>query len=121
MRCYPRLLNTSDKDHVTNEDVRKKILATIGKYDELDLGQETEIEGVRPISRSTGSTKTILHGTMQGKRRKCRQKKRCEDDSKEWKGMDFASSTRAAEDRTRWKGMVITSSVMHQQPLKVME
>ena len=29
------------KDHVTNEDKRRKIQAVIGKYDEL-LGQETE-------------------------------------------------------------------------------
>ena len=35
---------------------------------------------------------------MQRKRRKVRQKKRWEDIMKEWTGMDFASSARAAED-----------------------
>ena len=30
MRCYRRLLNISYKDHVTNEDVRRKIQAAIG-------------------------------------------------------------------------------------------
>ena len=35
MRCYRRLLNISYKDHVTNEDVRRKIQAAIGMYDEL--------------------------------------------------------------------------------------
>ena len=34
---------------------------------------------------------------MQGKTRKGRQKKRWEDNIKEWTGMDFASSTRAAK------------------------
>ena len=34
--------------------------------------------------------------------KKNRQKKRLEDNIKEWTGMDFASSTRAAENRTRW-------------------
>ena len=34
--------------------------------------------------------------------------------------MDFASSTRAAEDRTRWKGIVVKSSVVPQQPHKIM-
>ena len=29
------LLNTSYKDHVTNEDVRRKIQVAIGQYDEL--------------------------------------------------------------------------------------
>ena len=35
MRCYRRLLNISYKDHVTNEEVRRKIQAAIGECDEL--------------------------------------------------------------------------------------
>ena len=41
-------------------------------------------------------------------------KKKWEDSTKEWTGMDFASSTRAAEDRTRWKGVVAKSSMVPQ-------
>ena len=41
-----------------------------------------------------------------------RQKKKCEDNIKNWTGMDFASSTRAAENRTRWKEIVAISSVV---------
>ena len=35
MRCCRRLLNIWYKDHVTNEEVRRKIQAAIGEYDEL--------------------------------------------------------------------------------------
>ena len=35
MRCYRRLLNISYKDHVTNEEVCRKIKAAIGDFDEL--------------------------------------------------------------------------------------
>ena len=35
IRCNQRLLNISYKDHVTNEEVRRKIQASIGEYDEL--------------------------------------------------------------------------------------
>ena len=35
IRCYRRLLNSSYKDHVTNEEVCGKIQAAIGEYDEL--------------------------------------------------------------------------------------
>ena len=35
IRCYRRLLNSSCKDHVTNQDVRRKIQAALRKYDEL--------------------------------------------------------------------------------------
>ena len=46
---------------------------------------------------------------MKGKRRG-RQKKKWEDNIKEWTGMDFASSIRAAENRTIWKEIVVYSS-----------
>ena len=35
MRCYRRLLNNLYKDHITNEEVRRKIKTATGKYDEL--------------------------------------------------------------------------------------
>ena len=49
---------------------------------------------------------------MQGKRNKGRQKKRGEDNIKEWAEVGFASSTRAAEAMTRWKGTVVKSFVV---------
>ena len=35
IRCYRRVLNISYKDHVTNEEVRRKIQAATREYDEL--------------------------------------------------------------------------------------
>ena len=61
--------------------------------------------------RSSGLAKTILRGTVKGKRKRGRQK-RWEDNIIELMGMDFASSSRAAENRTRWKGIVANSSVV---------
>ena len=44
MRCYRRLLNISYKDHVTNEEVRRKIQAAIGDNDELlTLGKKRKL------------------------------------------------------------------------------
>ena len=43
-----------------------------------------------------------------------RQKLRWEDCFKEWSGMDFASTARAAKDRIRWKGIVSQSSAVPQ-------
>ena len=43
---------------------------------------------------------------MKGKERRGGQKKRWEDNIKEWTGRDFASSTRAVENRTRKKEIV---------------
>ena len=35
MKCYRKLLSISYKDHVTNEEVRRKIQAATGDYEEL--------------------------------------------------------------------------------------
>ena len=43
---------------------------------------------------------------MKGKRKRGRQKKRWEDNIKEWKGMNFASSTRTAETGQDGKGLL---------------
>ena len=113
-------LNISYKDHVTNEEVRRKIQAAIGEYDEfLTLVKKCKLRWFGHVSRSSGLAKTILQGTVKGKRRG-RQKKRWEDNIKGWTGMDFASSTRAAENRTRWKGIVANSSVVARRPSKFM-
>ena len=102
MRRYRRLLNISYKDHVTNEEVRGKIQAAIGEYDEfLTLVKKRKLRWFGHVSMSSGLAKTILQGTVKGKRKRGRQKKRWEDNVKEWTGMDFASSTRAAENRSR--------------------
>ena len=101
----------SYKDHVTNEEVCRKIQAAIGEYDELlILVKKRKLRWFGHVSRSSGLAKTILHGTVKGKRKKGRQEKRWEDNIKEWTGLDFASSARAAENRTRWKGIVANSS-----------
>ena len=84
MRCYRRLLNISYKDHVTNEEVRRKIQAAIGEYDELlTLVKKRKLRWFGHVSRSSGLAKTILQGTVKGKKRG-RQKKRWEDKINEW-------------------------------------
>ena len=70
MRCYRRLLNISYKDHVTNEEVRRKIQAAIGEYDELlTLVKKRKLRWFGHVSRSSGLAKTILQGTVKGKRK----------------------------------------------------
>ena len=65
--------------------------------------------------------KTILQGTVKGARRRGRQKKRWEDNIKEWTGTGFGDSLRAAEDSEEWKGIVATSSVVLRLPSRLDE
>ena len=101
-------------------EVRRKIQAANGEYDKLlTLVKKQKLRWFGHVSMSSGLAKTILQGTVKGKKRR-RQKKRSEDNIKEWTGMDFASSTRAAENKTRWKGILANSSVVPRRPSKVM-
>ena len=94
----------SHKGHVTNEKVRRKILAAIGEYDELlTLVKKRKQRWFCHVSRSSCLANTILQNTVKGKRRVGRQKKRWEDNIKERTEMGFASSTRAAENRDCFK------------------
>ena len=71
MKCYRKLFNILYKDHATNEEVRRKIRAAIGEYDELiTVVKKRKLRWFGHVSRSSGLVKTILQGTVKGKRRR---------------------------------------------------
>ena len=67
MTCYRKILHISYKDHVTNEEVRAKIV------------KRRKLQWHGHVSRSSRLAKTILQCTAKGGRRQGRQKKRWED------------------------------------------
>ena len=122
MKCYRRMLNMTYKDHVTNEEVRRKIQAAIGEHDELlTLFKKRKLRWFGQVSRYSGLAKTTLQGTVKGKRKRGYQKNMWEDNIKERTGMDFASSNRAVENRTRWKGLLRIHLRCPRRPSMVME
>ena len=60
--------------------------------------------------------KTILQGTMKGGRRQSRQRKRWEDNIREWTVLEFAKAKRAVENREKCRILVVKSSVVPQRP-----
>ena len=56
-----------------------------------------------------------MQGTVKGGRRQGRQKKRLEDNIREWTGLEFAKSHRAVENKEKWRKLVAKSSVVPQQ------
>ena len=47
------------------------------------------------VSHSSGLAKTVMQGTVKGERRQGRQRKRWEDNIREWAGLEFAKSQSA--------------------------
>ena len=95
MWCYRKILRISYKDHVTNEEVRAKIQQTIGPHEDLlTVVKRRKLHCYSHVSRSSGLAKTTLQGTVKGERRQGRQRKRWEDNIREWIGLQFAKSQR---------------------------
>ena len=121
MRCYRKILRISYKDHVTNMKVRAKIQQAIGSHEDL-LASVTrrKQQWYGHVFRSSGLAKTILQGTAKWRRLQSKQRKRWEDNIREWTGLEFAKSQRAVENREKWRKMVVKSSVMvPQRPLRL--
>ena len=80
-----------------------------------DHRKETQTAVVWSFSRSSGLAKTILQSTVKGRRRQGRQKMKWESNIRDWTGLEFAKSQRAAEDREKWRKLVVKLSVLLQR------
>ena len=114
MRCYLKILHISYKDHAINEEVRAKI-----QQDLLTIVKRHKLQWYGHVSRSSGLAKTILQGTVKGGRRQGGQRKRWEDNIREWTGLEFTKSQRAVENREKWRKLVAKSSVVPQRPSRL--
>ena len=120
MRCYRKILRISYKDHVTNEEVRAKIQQAIGPHEDLlTIVKRRKLNWYGHVFRSSSLAKTLLPGTVKGERRQGRQKKRWEDNIREWTGLEFAKSQRAVENKGKWRKLVAKSSVVPQRPSRL--
>ncbi|GFO47102.1 endonuclease-reverse transcriptase [Plakobranchus ocellatus] len=98
-------------DHITNEEVSRRIENAIGPHvDLLTIVRQRKLKWYRHTTRSSYLAKTIMQGTVNGGRRRGRQKKRWGDNIREWTGLEVSNTLRKAEDREKWKAVVRRSS-----------
>ena len=68
----------------TNEEVCAKIQQAIGPHkDLLTMVKRNKLQWYSHVSRSSGLAETILQGTVKGRRRQDRQRKRWEDNNQD--------------------------------------
>ena len=82
----------------------------------LLIVKRRKLQGCEHVFRSSGLAKTILAGTVKGRRRQGREQKRWEDNIREWTDLEFVKSQRAVENREKWRKLVVKSSVVPQRP-----
>ena len=93
--------------HVTDEEIRAKIQQAIGPHeDPLNIVKRRKLKWYGYVSRSSVVAKTILQGTVKEGRRQGRQRKRWEDNIREWTGLEFGKSQRAVENRENGENLV---------------
>ena len=93
MLYFRKILRISYKDHVTNEEVREKIQQAIRPHeDRLTVVKKCKLQWYGHVSRSSGLAQTVLQGTVKGRKRQGRQRKRLEDNIREWTGLGFAKA-----------------------------
>ena len=117
MWCYCKVLHISYKNHVTKEEIHAKIQQAIGpNKDLLTIVKRRKLQWYGHVSHSSGLAKSMLQGTVNGGRRQGRQRKRWEDNIREWTGLKFGKSQRAVENREKRRKLVAKSSGVPQQP-----
>ena len=102
MKCYRKIRRILYKGHVTDVEVCAKIQQAIRPYEDLlTIKKRCKMQWCGHVSHSSGLAKTILQGTVKRGRRQGRQKKRWEDNIREWTGLEFTKSQRAVENRKK--------------------
>ena len=97
MRCYRILLNILYTEYGTNEDVNNGIKHAIGPYEDLFTSvKRRKLKWYGRVSRYSGLSKTILHGTVNGGRRRGSQRKAWADNIKVWTGLSIVESEKMA-------------------------
>ena len=120
MRCYRKIRHISYKDHVTNEEVRAKIQHAVRPHKDLTIVKRCKLQWYGHVSQM-GLAKTILQGTAKWGKRQGRQRKRWEDNIREWTGLEFGKSKRAVENGKKWRKLAAKSSVVPQQPSQLQD
>ena len=89
-----KLLGISYWDHITNNGVRDRIRQPIQPYDDI----LTTVKWFGNEARSAGLAKTILQGTVQGRRIRGRKKRCWENNISEWKELKFCDPLGESEN-----------------------
>ena len=113
MKFYRRLFNIRYQDHITNLEVAERVTAAVGPMETLlSTVKRRKLMWFGHVVRSDGLAKTVLQGTVRGGRRRGRQRKRWEDNVKEWTGLTLHEAMKIASDRDAWKTVTVNCCVV---------
>ena len=112
-KCLEKLLRISYLEHKTNNWMRSKINSFVGPREPLlATVKRRKLAWFGHVTRHDGLSKAILQGTLEGERRRSRQRKCWMDDTTEWTFLPMAELLTRASCRKDWKRVSAESSLM---------
>ena len=111
MKCYRKILRVLYTEHRTNNDIREEISAFTGRQEPLlAIVKRRKLAWFGHTTRHDSLCKTVLQGTVDGGRRRGRQRKSWMCNIKEWTSLPMPELLATAEDRSTWRKMAVSSS-----------
>ena len=119
MKCLRRLLRISYLEHKTNDYVRSLVSSYVGPQEPLlTTVKRRKLAWFGHVTRHDTLSKTILQGTVEGGRRRGRQRKSWTDNVKEWTDLSIPALLTTAANRTAWRKLSVSSALMSPRRLQ---
>ena len=120
MRCYRRILGISYKDRITNEKVEEMVRRAAGPFEKLlRTVRKRKLKWFGHVTRGSGLAKTILQGTVPGKRGQGRPRRQWGDNIREWTGLSGEQLQYHAHNRKDWRKLAHVASAVPQRPSRL--
>ena len=103
MWLYRRMLRVSYKDHITNEEILRRVGEKRGL---LNMVKKRKMEYFGHLVRSEGFQRLLLDGKIEGTRRRGAQRRTWVRDIVDWADMNYCECVRLAYDRKKWRLLV---------------
>ena len=112
MKCLRRLLRISYMEHKTNDYVRAIVNTNVGPQEPLlATVKRRKLTWFGHVTRHDSLCKTIMQGTVEGGRRRGRQRKSWSDNVKEWTELSMPELLTQSTDRPAWRRMSASSAL----------
>ena len=106
-----KLLNISYREHKTNQYVWDLVESLVGPQEKLlATVKRRKLQWFGHVTRHDTLSRTILQGTVEGGRKRGRQRKSWSDNVKSWTEMTTPQLLTAAIDRPTWRRMSASSA-----------
>ena len=112
-KCLTKLLRVSYLEHKTNDWARRKINSLVGPQEPLLAAvKRRKLAWFGHVTRHNSLSKTILQGTLEGGRRRGRQRKCWMINIKKWTSLPMPELLRKASCRKDWERISAESSLV---------